>query len=73
MSKTMSKLWKKLPQPVRFYALTLAGMWLSVLGLGALVWGVCLFSLPLGVILGGFCAILLDRGVDTVMTKGGRR
>lgn len=69
----MRKRWLALPLKVRDYLKALGSMWLSVFGLGAVTWGVCLFLFPLGVIIGGFCALLLDRAIDMSMTKGGHR
>lgn len=42
----------------------LASMWLTVIGLALVTWGVCLFLLPLGLICGGLCAVLLDWYTD---------
>lgn len=42
----------------------LAAQWLTVLGLVLVTWGVCLFLLPLGIITGGLCAVLLDWHMD---------
>lgn len=69
----MNKIWQALPEKLRTYLGTLAEMWLSIAGLVAVTWGVCLFLLPLGVIVGGFCALLLDRAVDMTIARGGNR
>jgi hypothetical protein len=69
----MNKMWMAVPSKIRVYLEALASMWLSVVGLAAVTWGVCLFLLPLGVIVGGFCALLLDRAIDMTLTRGGHR
>lgn len=69
----MKKRWLHLPLNVRRYLSTLGSMWLSVVGLAGVTWGMCLVLFPLGVIVGGFCAILLDRAIDMDMAKGGYR
>lgn len=69
----MSKLWSALPEKVRAYLQILLSMWLSVAGLAAITWGVTLFFLPLGCIVAGFSALLLDRAIDMSMAKGGHR
>lgn len=69
----MNKIWLALPEKLRAYLTALAAMWLSVAGLAAVTWGVCLVLFPVGVIVGGFCAILLDRAIDMTLTRGGHR
>lgn len=69
----MGKMWKALPPGLRAYLEVLLSLWLSVAGLVAITWGVVLFLLPLGCIVGGFCALLLDRAIDMTLTKGGHR
>jgi hypothetical protein len=70
----MSKIWQALPVRIRSYLGALAEMWLSIAGLSAVTWGVCLFSLPFGVIIGGFCALLLDMAIGMTLSRGeGRR
>lgn len=67
----MNKIWMALPEKLRTYLSILGQMWLSIAGLVAITWGVCLFLFPLGVIVGGFCAILVDRAIDMSTPKGG--
>jgi hypothetical protein len=67
------KMWKALPDGVQAYLKVFASMWLSAVGLAAITWGVALFLLPLGYIVGGFSLLLLDRAIDMTLTKGGRR
>lgn len=69
----MNKIWMVLPEALRDYLEVLLSMWLSIAGLAAITWGVCLFLLPLGIITGGLSALLLDRAVDMTLTRGGRR
>jgi hypothetical protein len=69
----MNKMWLALPAGVREYLKVLASMWLSVAGLAAITWGVGLFLLPIGYIVGGFSLLLLDRGIDMTLTRGGHR
>lgn len=69
----MNRLWAALPEKMRMYLEVLASMWMSIAGLAAVTWGVCLFLLPLGVIVGGFSALLLDRAIDMTLTRGGHR
>lgn len=67
------KMWKALPQGVQQYLKILSSMWLSIAGLAAITWGVALFLLPMGYIVGGFSLVLLDRAIDMTLTKGGHR
>lgn len=69
----MNKMWLALPERFRTYLEVLSSMWLSVAGLAAITWGVCLFLLPLGIITGGLSALLLDRAIDMTLTRGGHR
>lgn len=68
-----NKVWLALPESVRRYLEILASMWLSVVGLAAITWGVGLMFLPAGCIVGGFSALLLDRAIDMTLTRGGHR
>lgn len=67
------KMWQALPEKLRAYLQVLLSMWLSVVGLAAVTWGVTLFLAPLGCIVGGFSLLLLDRAIDMTLTRGGHR
>lgn len=69
----MARLWSALPVKFRSYVQILLSMWMSVAGLAAITWGVCIFLLPMGIITGGLCALLLDRAIDMTLTKGDGR
>lgn len=63
-----------LPAKVRAYLEVLLSMWLSVVGLAAITWGVGLMFLPAGCIVGGFSALLLDVAIGMTLSRGeGRR
>lgn len=69
----MNKVWQALPVKVRSYVEAFLSMWLSVVGLAAITWGVALYLPPVGYIVGGFSLLLLDRAIDMTLTKGGHR
>lgn len=61
----MKKTWEEISRQLQ----QLASMWLTVLGLVLVTVGVCLFVLPLGLMCGGLCAVLLDWYTDQL--RGG--
>jgi hypothetical protein len=56
---------------VKSFVADFASVWLVVAGFVLITWGACLFMLPVGLIIGGICAVVLDWHVS--VERGRRR